>query len=152
MRSFKEQINESALAAMPKALLHAKTMSVLGDHGYQEHTEGSNSTSYAANEQRRVMHHKIDNDHAEELDNDPHGHDNGAQTGDDYIEDGPHSTEIHHGLHDLGWRHEPRHGMYHSLGDGNVIKTDVYSHPSGASMTHMAHHVDGESNHYWHLR
>lgn len=142
MRTFREQLVESNMADMPKGLLHAKTVSILGEHGYQEHVDGSRIASEESGEKRRTMHHKVDNDHADNLE------DGGA----DYNEDGPGHDEIHHGLRELGWQHMPHHGMYHSLGDERVIKTDVYQHPNGATMTHMAHHEVGMSNHYWHLR
>ena len=151
MRTFREQLVESNMADMPKGLLHAKTVSILGEHGYQEHVDGSRIASEESGERRRTMHHKVDNDHADHLDNEWNG-DVEHQDGTEYIENGPDHLKIHRKLAELGWQHMPHHGMYHALGDERVINTDVYQHPNGATMTHMAHHDAGVSNHYWHLR
>lgn len=112
---------------------------------------GTRSSRELGNRDTTVMHHKVDMDHADSLDRAAEeGH--GDTDGEEYITDGPHSASIHQGLAKLGWRHNTKHAMYHEDGRGTTIRTESYEHPNGSTMTHLAHHTEDDSNHYWHVR
>lgn len=151
MKNFKTIVMENQFAAMPKGLLMGKTSGVLQEHGYDRHEFAENSTNFygnsSADSNTHVLHHHVDNDHAEHLENEGEGGE-----GEDYIDDGPHHEAISGKLHELGWKRSSKHDFYHSLGDAKVTRSRAWEHPSGLTMTHVTHHDDGVSHHTWHVK
>lgn len=138
MKTFKTVLHESEMAAMPPALLHAKTSAIIQDSGY-DHSKRHSSMD------AKVFHHEYDPDRHGDDESDEHRF---------YYDYGPTEGKTAHEdkLHELGWSHDLKHDTYFEHGDHRFSAFN-YSHPNGSSLTMIRHEKDGDNPVYQvHLR
>ena len=135
MKTFKTVLAENALAAMPHKLLHAKTASILGDHGYEKSDNMINDVGGVS----RTYSHKFD----------PSRHDDESDEYQDYHTGGPETPELHSQIKELGWTSSPMHSHYVETPNSRV-STETYTHPNGSVLHKVTvDHANDDPHHSW---